>query len=193
MVDQEGKLKNGTVTFMAVKSQFTEEVWEMLLFAPFWVMEIVSKADGITDVGEKKIFYEEINRLARESDSSLVGEIFLEINKNLEEISSELSRDKRDPAYAMLDVRGALDGLPDDLGGEDFCDALFIMAINIADASGSMTNSGRRIEQAELRALAGLAVLLEINLEKHEELEEKEPKFVFQIHGYLKRIESSVM
>ncbi len=177
---------------MAVKSHFTEEIWEMLLFTPFWVMEIVSRADGITDVGEKKIFFQEIKRLNQGQSSELVKEIFSEINKNLDNISSDLSRDQRDPANAMLDVRSAMDEIPPALDAENFANVLFEMAINIADASGSMTNSGRRIDQAELRALAGLAVLLEVDLEKLEEFEEKEPKIVFQIHGYLKRIESSI-
>jgi len=175
---------------MAVKSQFTEKTWEILLFAPFWVMEIISKAGGVTGVGEKKVFYQEIKRLSKEKYSPLVEEIFSEINKNLERVSSSLSSDKREPVYAMLELRSTLDETPSELDGEGFCDVLFEMGINIADASGSMTNSGRRIEQAEVRALAGLAVLLEIDLEK---LEKKNPRFVFQIHGYLKRIEKSVL
>jgi len=154
------------------------------------LMEIISKADGVTDVEQKKIFYQEIKRLSTEKNSALTEEIFSEINKNLERVSSNLSSDKREPTYAMLDLRSALDEIPSELAGEGFCDVLFEMGINIADASGAMTNSGRRVEQAELRALAGLAILLEIDLAK---LEKKDPKFVFQIHGYLKRIEKSVL
>ena len=155
-----------------------------------WVMEIVSKADGVTDAEERQIFYQELKKLGQGQDNELVNEIAEEINNNLERVSDDLSRDKRDPVYAILDVRSALDKAPADVGADILSETLFEMGIQIADASGSMTNSGRRIEQAELRALAGLAVLLEVDLEK---LEEKDPKIVFQIHGYLKRIENSSM
>lgn len=174
---------------MAGKSQFSKENWEMLLFAPFWVMEIVSKADGVTDVGEKKAFFQEIKKLSQDRNSDLSEEIFSEISIDIDKISSDLSRDKRDPAYAIIDVRKILDEAPPEIAVERFCEVLFELGIKIADSSGSITNSARRIDQAELRALSGLAILLEIDLEK---LEVEDTKIVFQIHGYLKRIESSV-
>jgi len=175
---------------MAIKSQFEKEDWEMLLFTPFWVMEIVSKADGVTDDGERKVFFKEIKRLSLDKTNALTQEIFTEISRNMESVSSDLSRDKRDPTYAIVDVRKILDGAPPELEVDTFCELLFQMGITIADSSGSITNATRRVDQAELRALSGLAILLEIDLEK---LEEEDSKIVFQIHGYLKRIESTVL
>ena len=174
---------------MALKAFFSPEDWETLLFGPFWVLDVASKADGVTDIGEKKKFFQEVKNLCRIRTNELTREVFSEINKNIEEISSGISRDKRDPAFAMLDMKKILESSPAEVKSTGFCEELFSLGVKIADTSGEISNSGRRISQAELRILAGIAILLDIDLEK---MEPRHKKISVQIHGFLKRIEKGV-
>lgn len=149
-------------------SEYDEQDWETLLFAPLWVLIAVAGADSKVDDKEWQAFHQELKD-ARQYNNPLTREVLKNLRKNFDEVYEAFQEDDTDIEDGLGDVADIVDENEDEDVAFGFKADLIALGIMVAQASGGWV-LGSSFSDKEQEALSFVANALGLDEQDMEEI-----------------------
>lgn len=142
---------------MAVKSLFTDEEWNILEAAPFWVFNAVADADGEIDKKEVKAFKKVLQNYD-EFNNELTTEVLQSIGSKFDEGTTVDPDKMSDQLKQVPNILEAKVSYKDAL---NFKKTLIAIGIHVGNSSGGIFSS--KFSDEEVEALKKVGLLLGVS------------------------------
>jgi hypothetical protein len=136
------EVDQGEAASGGVDEIYTEEEWQRLRFAPFWIYSIVAGADGMRDEREWKVFEKTLRSLKDATVNDLTADLADDLAENLEEVIEAFTADESEPSEALRSVSALIAGREDAETVDDFKHDMVTLAFAVAKATGGSLMKG---------------------------------------------------
>ncbi len=143
---------------MGFAESFEGGEWKTLQFAPFWVYQVVSYADGEIDDKESDRIVGEIAKAAQ-CESPLAAEVLKSVSDDYFPVAERFAIDDRSARDGLTAVSALLKEKASPPAAAGFKEVLMSIGKSVAEASGG-ESGGSAIDESEAAILARLSEVL---------------------------------
>lgn len=148
---------------MAFKEKYTPEEWSTFKFAPFWVFNAVAGADNKIDKKELKAL-ESVIANSGKFFNDLAREIFMEIQKEYEQLKGKFEKETRSVEVGLQDVAKLVEEKINPEIGLNFKKTLIAIGVLIGHSSGSLF--GSKLSEEEIKEVERVGDLLNVTVKE---------------------------
>lgn len=149
------------------RDRYTATEWATLEYAILWVFEAVAAADGKIDRNEVAALTKAAHA-AYSSQNSLLRELWIGVNANLDEVRLRYHEDPRDISTGLKQFMDVIGKKAAPAEAEDMRRVLMRFGADVARASGGFLGFGEKTSPVERQVLVMLSELLNTPLDPSE-------------------------